>query len=126
MGMERSKDDIISQLHKALLHQTRVSEFWREQAMMLLERDVDIAIYGASKINWCFLHGFMTQDYASVPLEIVGDENAITLKKGDGFDAWMSDETGVIGPDGKVPMGVMNRQKLHEAVDAWLDGVEFK
>lgn len=46
--MERSKDDIISQLHKALLHQTRVSEFWREQAMMLLERDVDIAIYGAS------------------------------------------------------------------------------
>ena len=46
--MERSKDDIISQLHKALLHQTQESEFWREQAMMLLERDVDMAIYGAS------------------------------------------------------------------------------
>ena len=46
--MARSKEDIISQLHRALLHQTQVAEFWREQAMLLLERDVDIAIYGAS------------------------------------------------------------------------------
>ncbi len=46
--MTRSKDDIISQLHRALLHQTQVAEFWREQAMLLLERDVDMAIYGAS------------------------------------------------------------------------------
>ena len=46
--MARSKEDIISQLHRALLHQTRVAEFWREQAMLLLERDVDIAVYGAS------------------------------------------------------------------------------
>lgn len=46
--MQRSKEDIISQLHRALLHQTKVAEFWREQAMMLLERDVDMAVYGAS------------------------------------------------------------------------------
>ena len=46
--MQRGKEDIISQLHRALLHQTQVAEFWREQAMMLLERDVDMAVYGAS------------------------------------------------------------------------------
>ncbi len=47
--MKRSNEDIISQLHGALLHQTRVAEFWREQAMLLLERDVDMAIYGAAR-----------------------------------------------------------------------------
>ena len=46
--MQRGKEDIISQLHRALLHQTQVAEFWREQAMLLLERDVDMAVYGAS------------------------------------------------------------------------------
>jgi len=46
--MQRGKEDIISQLHRALLHQTQVAEFWREQAMLLLERDVDMAIYGES------------------------------------------------------------------------------
>lgn len=80
------------------------------------------------KINWCFLHGFLSRDQGTVPLEIVGDENAITLKKGQGFDAWMTDETKIKlfdGPVGEVPAWVKNRQKLHEAVDAWLDGVEF-
>lgn len=81
------------------------------------------------RINWCFLHGFASLDQGTVPLEIVGDEYAITLKKGQGFDAWMTDETRVIldrGPVGEVPAWVMNRMKLHEAVDAWLDGVEFE
>ena len=81
------------------------------------------------KINWCFLHGFASRDQGTVPLEIVGDGDAITLKKGEGFDAWMADETRVIldrGPVGEVPAWVMNRMKLHEAVDAWLDGVEFE
>ena len=81
------------------------------------------------RINWCFLHGFASLDQGTVPLEIAGDEYAITLKKGQGFDDWMTDETRVIldrGPVGEVPAWVMNRMKLHEAVDAWLDGVEFE
>lgn len=81
------------------------------------------------KINWCFLHGFMTQEQGTVPLTINGDENEIVLRKGEGFDEWLTDETGVINTQDlghEVPMGVLNRQKLHEAVDAWLDGVEFE
>ena len=81
------------------------------------------------RINLCFLHGLMSLDRAAIPLEIVGDENLITLKKGQGFDAWLTDETRVVmndGPMGEVPAWVMNRKKLHEAVDAWLDNVEFE
>ena len=81
------------------------------------------------KINLCFLQGLMLMDRAAIPLEIVGDENLITLKKGQGFDDWLTDETRIVmndGPMGEVPAWVMNRKKLHEAVDAWLDGVEFE
>lgn len=81
------------------------------------------------KINLCFLQGLMLMDRVAIPLEIVGDENLITLKKGQGFDDWLTDETRIVmndGPMGEVPAWVMNRKKLHEAVDAWLDGVEYE
>ncbi len=47
--MERGKEDIISQLREALEKQTEIAEYWREQAMLLLDRDIDMAIYGKSR-----------------------------------------------------------------------------
>ena len=47
--MERSKEDIISQLREALGKQTELAEYWREQAMILLDRDIDDAIYGEAR-----------------------------------------------------------------------------
>lgn len=44
--MNRSKDDIISQLVEALEAERQSAEFWRGQAMMLLSRDIETAIYG--------------------------------------------------------------------------------
>ena len=49
--MERSNVDIISQLKSALDKQTEIAEFWREQAMLLLDRDVENAIYGKSRLE---------------------------------------------------------------------------
>lgn len=46
--MQRGNEDIISQLREALGKQTEIAEYWREQAMLLLDRDIDIAIYGKS------------------------------------------------------------------------------
>lgn len=75
--------------------------------------------------------GFMTGFLAgsgSVPLAADGDEVTLTLKKGDDFQAWLTDETRIVlndGPVGEVPAWVKNRQKVHELVDAWLDGIEF-
>ena len=51
--MERSKDDIISQLREAIGMQnnlieqlTKAVSYWQDQAMLLLDRDVQAAIYG--------------------------------------------------------------------------------
>ena len=44
--MNRSKDDIISQLVEALEAERQSAEFWRSQAMMLMARDIEAAIYG--------------------------------------------------------------------------------
>jgi hypothetical protein len=62
-------------------------------------------------------------------LKADGDETALTLTKGDDFQAWLTDETRIKlndGPVGEVPAWVQNRTKLHALVDAWLDGVEFE
>lgn len=75
-----------------------------------------------------FMSGFSDGDF-SMSLRSDGDETTLTLTKGDGFQAWLTDDTGVINTRDlghEVPMGVMNRQKVHELIDAWLDGVEFK
>jgi len=60
-------------------------------------------------------------DHATLP-------DTLTLVKGDAFKAWLTDEMRVVldkGPIGEVPAWVMNRHKVHELLDAWLDGVEF-
>jgi hypothetical protein len=75
-----------------------------------------------------FLTGFFTGK-GSLPLKSDGDKTTLTLTKGDDFQAWLTDTTGVIKTRDlghEVPMGVLNREGLHRLVDAWLDGVEFK
>ena len=74
-----------------------------------------------------FLTGFLTGK-GSLPLKADGDDTVLTLTKGDDFQAWLTDGTRIKlndGPVGEVPAWVQNRKKLHELVDAWLDGVEF-
>ena len=53
--MQRGKEDIISQLREAIGMQNTLIEqltksvsYWQDQAMMLLDRDVQAAIYGES------------------------------------------------------------------------------
>jgi hypothetical protein len=75
-----------------------------------------------------FMSGFFTGK-GSLPLVSDGDEMSLTLTKGDDFQGWLTDDTGVISTrdlGDEIPMGVMNRRKVHELIDAWLDGVEFK
>ena len=81
------------------------------------------------KINQAFLHGFMTQDKATAPLTIVGDENSITLTKGEGFDEWLADTTGIINTQDlghEVPFNEMNQEMLRRIIVAWLHGEEFE
>lgn len=81
------------------------------------------------KINQAFLHGFMTQGKATAPLTIVGDENSITLTKGEGFDEWMADMTPIRddeAPGGMNTFAGMNVQMLKRIVVAWLHGEEFE
>ena len=53
--MQRGNEDIISQLREAIGMQNTLIEqltksvsYWQDQAMMLLDRDVQAAIYGES------------------------------------------------------------------------------
>lgn len=81
------------------------------------------------KINQAFLHGFMTQDRATAPLTIVGDENSITLTKGEGFDEWMGDMTPIRDDEAYGGMNTfvgMNMEMLRRIVVAWLHGEEFE
>lgn len=80
------------------------------------------------RYNIGFLTGLMSGS-GGMPLRSDGDEAVLTLTKGDDFQAWLTDETRIKlfdGPVGEVPAWVKNRQKVHELVDAWLDGVEFE
>jgi hypothetical protein len=37
------------------------------------------------KINYCFLRGFALAERAKIPLEVVGDDGVLTLRKGQGL-----------------------------------------
>ena len=81
------------------------------------------------KINQAFLHGFLTQDKVTAPLTIVGDENSLTLTKGEGFDEWLADTTGIIDTQDlghEVPFNERNFQVLEVIIGAWLHGVELE
>ena len=81
------------------------------------------------KINQVFLHGFMTQDKVTAPLTIVGDDNSLTLTKGEGFDEWLADTTGIIDTQDlghEVPFNERNFQIIETLIGAWLHGVEME
>lgn len=81
------------------------------------------------KINQVFLHGFMTQDKATAPLVITGDDNSLTLTKGEGFDEWLADTTGIIDTQDlghEVSFNERNFQIIETLIGAWLHGVELE
>lgn len=79
------------------------------------------------EINQAFLHGFMTQDKITSPLTIVGDENSITLTKGEGFDEWLADGTKIVLHDDiETTYTDQNQEALRRIVMAWLHGEEFE
>ena len=83
------------------------------------------------KINQCFVRvsvgGLVgDSDKLSMPLTIVGDENSITLTKGEGFDEWLADDTEIIFHDGtETTYNAQNQEMLRRIVMAWLHGEEF-
>jgi hypothetical protein len=80
------------------------------------------------KIELVFLHGLMTEEAGTAPLVITGDENSITLTKGDKFDEWLNNATLVKDPDspgGVSNIAALNRRTLNEAIESWLNGEEY-
>jgi hypothetical protein len=80
------------------------------------------------KINQAFLRGFTGDgDKLCTPLTIIGDENSITLTKGEGFDEWLADDTKIVLHDGtETTYTAQNQEALRRIVMAWLHGEEFE
>jgi hypothetical protein len=80
------------------------------------------------KINQAFLRGFTGDgDKLCTPLTIIGDENSITLTKGEGFDEWLADDTEIVLHDGtETTYTAQNQEALRRIVAAWLHGEEFE
>lgn len=86
------------------------------------------------KIDLVFLHGFYglyNEDgtRSSAPLVVSGDENSITLTKGDGFNEWLNNADKVMDPDspgGVAAVAALNRRTLNEVVESWLNGEEYE
>jgi hypothetical protein len=66
--------------------------------------------------------GFLSGFDSGLGLQSDGDDVTLTLKKGDAFRRWLTDETRLYGGQA---VGAKNRESLHALIDAWLDGVEF-
>lgn len=81
-------------------------------------------------INQVFLHGYAYDgDKLTAPLMIIGDDKTLTLTKGEGFDEWLADTTGIIDTQDlghEVPFNERNFQVLETIIGAWLHGVELK
>lgn len=84
------------------------------------------------KINQCFLdgfgHGYDTEGKLSAPLTVTGDDDELILRKGEGFDRWLADDTGIVHANLKdeTPRYEMNIQTLNAIVRGWLYGVEYE
>ena len=84
------------------------------------------------KVNQCFLRGFAggltgDSDKLCMPLKITGDENSITLTKGDGFDEWLADDTKIVmHDDTEATYTAQNQETLRRIVVEWLHGEEFE
>jgi hypothetical protein len=84
-------------------------------------------------IDITFLYGFCpgTPEDAKLPgnaLRIVGDTESIRITKGPQFDEWAAETISVVHSNlrDETPYNVLNRQKVHAIIDAWLDDVEFE
>lgn len=82
------------------------------------------------KVNQCFIRGLMgglmgDSSGLHMPLTIIGDENSITLTKGEGFDEWLADDTKIIHGDTETTYTAQNQEVLRRIVMAWLHGEEF-
>ena len=83
------------------------------------------------KINQAFVSGFAYDGDSKLraPLTVTGDDDTLTLRKGDGFDEWIKDTTGVINTQDlghEVPYNEMNIQVLNAIVRGWLYGMEYE
>ena len=81
------------------------------------------------KVNLAFLHRLVDgEGNLTSPLTITGDENSITLTKGDKYDEWLNNTTLVQDPDspsGVSNIAALNRRTLNEAIEAWMNGEEY-
>jgi hypothetical protein len=84
-------------------------------------------------IDITFLYGFCpgTPKEAELPgnaLRIAGDMHSIRITKGPTFDEWKAETVDVVHSNlrDETPYNVLNRQKVHAIIDAWLDDVEYK
>lgn len=81
------------------------------------------------KINQCFVRGFAYDETNKLcaPLTIVGDENSLTLTKGEGFDEWLADTTKIVLYDEtETTYTDQNQEVLRRIVMGWLHGEEFE
>lgn len=67
--------------------------------------------------------GFLNGFEGGLGLRSDGDDVTLTLKKGDVFERWLTDEMLLHGGQA---VGAKNRESLHALIDAWLDGVEYE
>lgn len=67
--------------------------------------------------------GFLNGFDCGLGLQSDGDDATLTLKKGDVFRRWLTDETRLHGGE---TVAEKNRRSLHELIDAWLDGLEYE
>ncbi len=77
------------------------------------------------KVNMAFLHGFGTESSVTTPLTITGDENSITLTKGESLDAWLADTTKIIVEEGETTVSAENYRRLAIMIGQWLRGEEI-
>jgi hypothetical protein len=82
------------------------------------------------KVNLAFLRGFYGglngEGSLTSPLTITGDENSITLTKGEGFDEWLADDTKIVlHDDTETTYTAQNQEMLRRIVMGWLHGEEF-
>ena len=71
------------------------------------------------KINLAFLD--TVRDHVTTPLTLSGNEDVLVLSKQPGFRRWATND--VMLADGSL-RNTLDREKLHQWIDAWFDGVE--
>ena len=71
------------------------------------------------RIKLGFLH--TVRDHVTTPLTLSGNEDVLVLSKQSGFRRWATDE--MVLADGSL-RNALDRETLHQWIDAWFDGVD--